>query len=142
MADQYGVDGYGVLLDILRPALPDWHVLTRIPDGIPALLTGGKSLLVIRRTGGGIAVAQQRFTERWLLSFQTWFQPNLDAIELGFPITQALFEACQDQTITDHGHLNTCRAAVGWQDITDPNLALYGRGIASFEFTLRNRIAA
>lgn len=138
MPAQYGVDGYGVLLGLLRPELPDWHVLSRIPDGIPGYLNDGKSLLVIRRTGGGIQEGQQRFTERWLFSFQTWFQPDLDAIELGFPITKILFEAAQNQTVTEFGHINTCRAAVGWQDITDAGLIQYGRGISSFDFTLRS----
>lgn len=136
---EYVFDGYGILTELARTRLSatEWLVQTRLPDDIPARISGGKTLFVIRRTGGGVERNFHGFMERWLCSFQLWFTPDKDAIPLAQQVSKIYFEAWRDQTVTAHGHIAHCRNGVGWEDLSDPDLPLYGRAIATFEFLLR-----
>lgn len=129
----YSVDGYAVLLALARPALPGVNVYTRIPDGIPEHVP----LFVIRRTGGGIDRRLAGFTERWLISAQIWTAPEYDVFDLAGQISTIFYNAWMNQTVTSAGHIAHCRNGSGWRDVTDPDLTLYARGQASFEFLLR-----
>lgn len=136
---EYLVDGYAVLMKLARDALDpaDWLVLSRVPDEIPKRIADGKTLFVMRRTGGGVERNFHGFSERWLLQFQLWFTPEKDFIPLGQRISKVYFDAWRAQLVTPAGHIHHCRNGVGWEDNTDPDLPHYGRATSSFEFLLR-----
>lgn len=144
MALTYVVDGYSILTKLARDNLlpaDDWLVQTRVPDDIPSRLVtedgDPRVLLVIRRTGGGVERNFHGFMERWLCAYSLWFQPGTDWIALGQAISKVFFEAWAGQTVTPAGHIAHCRNGVGWEDVSDPELPLYGRAIAQYEFLLR-----
>lgn len=136
---EYTFDGYGVLTELARDALdPDeWLVQTRQPDDIPQRISPTKALFVMRRTGGGVERNFHGFLERWLMSFWIYYTPERNFTPLTQAISKVYFEAWRDQIVTTAGHIHHCRNGVGWEDMSDPDLPLYGRATSQFEFLIR-----
>ena len=136
----YAFDVYGVIKSLAEDALDPgaWVIQTRIPDDIPSRLRDtGKTLFVMRKTGGGIARNFHGFMERALFHFSLYFTPELDYLPLARQVSKLYFDAWANQVVTPYGHLGHCRNGVGWEDVSDPELPLYGRAIAQFEFLIR-----
>lgn len=139
MALLYAFDVYGVIKHLAEQRLDadDWLVQTRTPESIPALISDGRTLFVMRKTGGGIERNFHGFNERALFHFSLYFTPDRDYLPLAQEVSRIYFEAWANQTVTPYGHLGHCRNGVGWEDTSDLELPLYGRAMTQFEFQIR-----
>lgn len=87
----------GLLLSLLRPALPDVQVVTVLPPSEQRAYP----VALVRRVGGGRT--HSRLLDAPLVVVDTWAQDRRSAERTGERVLQALNYAWQHQLVTDDG---------------------------------------
>lgn len=140
---RFCVDYLDVLLELLREEMPEVRVMTRIPDGLHALLP----LVVIRRVGGD-SPAPEFYDEPWI-NVQCWCANddtnNIDSFTaagiLADRVRGILWTAYRTQrVIAGRGWLVNMRESTAPQEISDPDRPLVGRYAATYELRVRPAI--
>lgn len=139
------VDGYGVMLHLLRGGLPpDVKVYTRLPDQIVPNLP----MVVLQRTGGD-GSRSPHFRASFFTHIQCWSDattehadPQAAAEALADKVTEILFMAWRNQTVTPAGWIIDYRDSSGFQQEPDPDLPYLGRTDQVVDLLIRRPQAA
>lgn len=153
------VDGVGVMLELLRTGLPplreplgltEVKVFEDLPDDLATLLP----VVKIQRTGG--ASRKPRFTSGFWLPVNLWSdaepaddasgRPAWDARQAAYQLAQqvstVIFEAWENQTMTQFGCINKWRESTGFRKFDDSELPHISRQTAVYDLMIRNMPAS
>jgi hypothetical protein len=136
VSTRFSADILDVLLAIVREALPDVNVYSRIPDDLPQHLP----LVVIRRTAG--RSQNPKFADRPWVNTQCWYggdDPFTDCNILCDQVRGALFHAWWDQkVIPGKGWIVDIRESSGPEELSDPDRPHFGRYQMTHEIRIRH----
>jgi hypothetical protein len=123
---------------LLRAALPGVTVRASIPDKVPQYLP----LVVVRRTSGSSLAP--KFWDGPSVNVQCWsdaadgLDPVRAASALADQCRRALWQAWDDQTVTELGHIVHLRESQAPMEVIDPDLPQLGRFSATYALRVRN----
>lgn len=133
---RFSTDVLGVLLTIVRNALPDVNVYSRIPDDLPKYLP----LVAIRRTAG--RAQSPHFADRPWINTQCFTggdDPYTECNILCDRVRGALFNAWYDQTVVPGlGWIVDIRESSGPEELSDPDRPHFGRYQMTHEIRIRH----